>query len=279
LFHLEDTNSAENPYKVTVNINGKTLTMEVDTGVSLSLVSEQTYRYLWPEAPVQNSSVKLKTYNGTPLKVLGTMSVSVNFESQTVTLPLLVVSGIGASLISHNWLEQLTLNWKAIHNVSSDKFQEGISDFSTVFQPGVGTMKNFKAKIFVDTSIPPRFCKAISVPYAMKPLVEAELDRLVTEGILSPVQHADWAAPIVPVIKANKHSVRICGDFKQTVNQASPLDKYPIPKIEDLFSKLAGSQKFTKLDMSQAYQQLVLDEESTKYIVINTSKDLFRYNR
>ena len=48
LFHLKDTNSAENPYNVTVNINGKTLTMEIYTGASLSLVSEQTYKYLWP---------------------------------------------------------------------------------------------------------------------------------------------------------------------------------------------------------------------------------------
>ena len=80
-------------------------------------------------------------------------------------------------------------------------------------------------------------------------------------------------------MKADRKSVRICGDFKQTVNRASPLDKYPIPKVEDLFAKLAGGQKFTKLDMSQAYQQLCLDDDSKKYVVINTSKGLFRYNR
>ena len=60
LFHLKDTNSAENPYKVTDSINRKILTMEINTGVSLSLVSEQTHNYVWPEAPLQNSSVKLK---------------------------------------------------------------------------------------------------------------------------------------------------------------------------------------------------------------------------
>ena len=68
LFYLKDTNSTGNPYKVTVNINGKTLTMEIDTEASLSLVSEQTYKYLWPEVPLQNSLIKLKTYNGTPLR-------------------------------------------------------------------------------------------------------------------------------------------------------------------------------------------------------------------
>ena len=139
--------------------------------------------------------------------------------------------------------------------------------------------KNFKAKIFIDPSVPPRFCKAKSVPYAMRPLVEAELEKLVDQGILTAVQHAEWAAPIVPIMKADRKSVRICGDFKQTVNRASPLDKYPIPKVDDLFARLAGGQKFTKLDMSQAYQQLCLDEDSKKYVVINTSKGLFRSNR
>ena len=62
------------------------------------------------------------------------------------------------------------------------------------------------------------------------------------------------------------------------MNRASPLDKYPIPKVDDLFARLAGGQKFTKLDMSQAYQQLCLDEDLKKYVVINTSKGLFRYN-
>ena len=83
---------------------------------------------------------------------------------------------------------------------------------------------------------------------------------------------SDWAAPIVPVLKADKKSVRICGDFSTAVNKASRLDNYPIPKVEDLFVKLQGGTIFTKLDMSQAYQQLLLDEESKKYVVVNTHK-------
>ena len=71
-----------------------------------------------------------------------------------------------------------------------------------------------------------------------------------------PFQHSNWAALIMLVIKANQHSAQICGDFKQTVNKVYPLDKYPMPKIEDLFSQLAGGQKFTNFDMSLAYQQI-----------------------
>ena len=42
-----------------------------------------------------------------------------------------------------------------------------------------------------------------------------ELDRLVEQGTLNPVQFADWAAPIVPVLKGGKQSIRICADFKR----------------------------------------------------------------
>ena len=59
-------------------------------------------------------------------------------------------------------------------------------------------------------------------------------------------------APIVPVMKSDGKSVRICGDFKLTANRASKVDRYPIPHEEDLFATLAGGKTFTTLDMSQA---------------------------
>lgn len=100
------------------------------------------------------------------------------------------------------------------------------------------------------------------ITYAMKNKVEAELNRLEREGIIEPIQFADWVAPIAPVLKSDKTSIRICNDFKLTVNQASILDKYPIPKIEHLFTKIAGGKSFTKLHMSQEYQQIPLNKES-----------------
>ena len=68
----------------------------------------------------------------------------------------------------------------------------------------------------------------------------------------------------MPIMKHN-NPIHICGDYKTTVNQVSKLDNYPIPKVEDLLATLGGGEKFTKLDMSQAYQQLQLDDESKQY--------------
>ena len=90
--------------------------------------------------------------------------------------------------------------------------------------------------------------------------------------------HSEWAVPIVAVSKKDE-KFRICGDYKVTVNQALEIDQYPLPKPEDLFATLAGGKKLTKLDLSQAYQQLVLEDESRKYLTINTHRGLYCYTR
>jgi len=95
---------------------------------------------------------------------------------------------------------------------------------------GLGQLKGYEAKMNVDPKANPHFCWARPVPYALKNKVELELDRLVEQGIIEAIQFADWAAPIVAALK-NDQTVQICGYFKQTINQASKLDRYPIPKI------------------------------------------------
>ena len=133
-------------------------------------------------------------------------------------------------------------------------------------------------KLVVEPDVPARFCKARVVPYALRRKVEAELERLEKEEIIAPVQFADWATLIVPVLK-DDGTVCICGDYRLTVNSALTTEVYPLPRIEDLFASLPGGKVFSKLDLSHAYQQLKLDEESQKYCTINTSKGLYQFKR
>ena len=71
----------------------------------------------------------------------------------------------------------------------------------------------------------------------------------------------------------------MCGDYKLTANQASKLDTYPLPKIDDIFAQLSGGKTFSKLDLAHACQQLALDQESKQITTINTHKGLYRYDR
>ena len=66
--------------------------------------------------------------------------------------------------------------------------------------------------------------------------------------------------------------IRICEDYKLTVNQTSRVESYSLSRIEDIFASLSGGKLFTKLDLAHAYNQIPLDEESKKLVVINTQK-------
>ena len=64
-----------------------------------------------------------------------------------------------------------------------------------------------------------------------------------------------------------------------TVNQCLDIEQYPLPKIDDLYANLQGGERFTILDLSEAFLQMELDEGSRKYLVVNTHRGLFRYKR
>ena len=114
--------------------------------------------------------------------------------------------------------------------------------------------------------------------YSLKPKIETELDKLEQQGIIYRVDTSEWATPIVAIPKKDG-SVRICGDFKVTLNPVLDVDQYPLPKTGDVFANLAGGEKFTKIDLRQAYLQLHLSEDSKPLLTINTHKGLYRYNR
>ena len=136
-------------------------------------------------------------------------------------------------------------------------------------------MKKCKAHLRVKSEAKPVFHRAQSVPYAIKEAIEKEIERLEEDGIIEKVEHSEWAALIVPVPKGDG----ICRDYKVTVNANLEVDQHPLPKPEDLFTSLSGGQKFSKLDLKHAYQQMMLDSDSRKYVTINTHKGLYCYTR
>ena len=126
----------------------------------------------------------------------------------------------------------------------SSTFSDNLTtEFLDLFAPGLGCFKDRTFSLCVDQSVNPKFCKARSVPYAMKWKLDQAYDSLLADGIMSPVSYTTWAAPIVPVLKSDG-STRVYGHYKLTVNRATKLDAYPIPRVEDLFASLAGGRIF-----------------------------------
>ena len=142
----------------------------------------------------------------------------------------------------------------------------------------MGCIHPYQAKLHFKPEAPPKFQKARPVPFACREAIGEELDRMEHDGILEKVTHSEWASPICAVHKTDG-SYRICGDFKATINPAMEVEQYPLPKPDDLFTAMAGGEKYTTLDLARAFLQLPLDEESSKYATVNTHKGLYRFKR
>ena len=279
LFNVD--NSTTPVITVTPTVNGIQLPMELDTGASVSLISERTWREQFQAAPLESTSVVLKTYTGQNLRVLGQLTVDVQYEQQRNSLPLLVVTGQGPPLLGRNWLAHIRLNWQQVRlsiNTLSTDIDQLLDKYKDVFSPELGTLKGIYAKLTLKPNADPKIFKPRPVPYALRDAIERDLERLESLGVIEKVSYSDWAAPIVPVPKPDG-SIRICGDYKVTINPLLKVDQFPVPKAEDLFSTLAGGKYFSKLDLTNAYQQVVLDPASRQYVTISTHKGLYRYHR
>ena len=109
----------------------------------------------------------------------------------------------------------------------------------------------------------PVFAKARSVPIRLKESVSQELQRLVDAGIITKVISSDWASPTVNVYKSNG-SIRVCGDFSVSVNQYLGPVQTPLPTIDEVIASVGEAKCFLKIDLSQAFLQLPLNDESKK---------------
>ena len=269
------------PIHVEVLLDGKPCDLEVDTGAAVSILSETRVNSILPGAQLLKTNVSLKTYTSEKIPVKGKLPVEVQYGHQKKSLACYAVRGDGPCLLGRDWLKHIRLNRKEIVTMldaTQTRLKSLLDEYSDIFKDELGTMNSIRAELRVKEDARPRFHRPRPVPFALKEAVEREIHRLEETGILNKVSHCEWAAPIVPVPKKDG-TVRLCGDYKVTINEALDVDQYPLPRPEDLFATLANGNTFSKLDLSQAYQQMLLDSESEKYLTINTPLGLYQYTR
>ena len=267
------------PIMLDVTVDGRDVKMELDTGASVSVCSLSRLRELWPDSErrLQPCGLILHTFSGETLKVLGEVLMNVVYRGDSFKLPLVVIEGTGPILFGRNWLERIRLDWRSICMVTTLMQLDGVDSllekYPDVFADELGCAKDIVVDIPIDPNTRPIFYKPRPVPLAYRGAVDAELDRQIRAGLLEPVKYCTWAAPIVTAPKSSGE-VRICGDYRLTVNKVTPLESYPMPKTEELFTIFQGARIFTKLDLKSAYNQLKLQENSRKYLAINTHKGI-----
>ena len=269
-----------NPAIRNLNVNKVPIDFQIDTGAACSVMNHNDFTNNFKDLRLEDSTASLKTYSGQNIEVVGSTEVLVEYSGSIFKLPLIVTKGSAPPLLGRNWLREINPQWEEVLVVSSENvtINNILHKYESVFNNNAGCLKDHKVKLHVNPNHSPKYMKSRQPPFALREQIQAELNRLEASGIIEKVQFSDWATPIVPIPKKDG-SLRICGDYKVTVNKVINQDEYPIPRLEDLTSKLAGGVKFTSIDFSHAYTQLQLESDSKNFTTINTHCGLFRYLR
>lgn len=280
LFSIEQNQIVKNPFIVHIFINKISYSFQLDTGASISAMSEKFWEKNFSEYKLFPPNKNLNVYTGEKMLALGFCKFKVSYNDITKFLDVYVIKNGGPPILGRDFMSIYDLNVSQINffdeSVSVDNL---VKKYHTLFSPGIGTFNKGTISLKLrDDLVAPKFVRARPLPYGIREKVERELSNLENSGIIKSVDFAHWATPIVPVLKKSG-AVRICGDFKVTVNPVLEIDQFPLPRIEDLFSKLEGGIVFSKIDLSQAYAQICLDEKSKELVTISTHKGLFQYQR
>ncbi|XP_044757268.1 uncharacterized protein K02A2.6-like [Coccinella septempunctata] len=206
----------------------------------------------------------LTFYNGTKVEPLGILNANVEFKRIVTNMNFYVFKNGGPPILGRDFLNIYNIGFSNLNFMNERiniKTNALINQFSNLFSEGVGLFNKSSLSLKLkNTNVTPKFHKARPIPYALKSPVEAEINRLLSLGIISPVDYSQWGTPVVPVLKKNG-AVRLCGDNKVTINPHIEIDQHPLPRIQDLFGCLQGGVQFSKLDLSDAYQQVGLDDD------------------
>ena len=136
--------------KVDLVLEGKLVTMELDTGAPVSLMSWAKFNGLFPVHSLQSCNLPMQIYLGEPINVRGQAQMEVQYEQQYVKLPLVIVDGNGPTLFRCQWLDSIKLNWRSTNHVKSKSLQSVPDCHPEVFKSELGTLKGYEAKISVD---------------------------------------------------------------------------------------------------------------------------------
>ena len=103
--------------------------------------------------------------------------------------------------------------------------------------------------------------QARKAPYRMAPAelkeLHEQLQELLNKGFIRP-SHSPWGAPVL-FVKKKDGTMRLCIDYRE-LNKVTIRNKYPLPRIDDLFDQLQGATVFSKIDLRSGYHQLKIKE-------------------
>ncbi|GJY99291.1 putative reverse transcriptase domain-containing protein [Tanacetum coccineum] len=154
--------------------------------------------------------------------------------------------------------------------ISRQYFRPIVSEFQDVFPeelPGIPPIRDVEFNIELIPGAEP-ISKA---PYRMAPIelkeLKDQLQELLERGFIRP-SVSPWGAPVL-FVKKKDGSMRLCIDYRE-LNKITIRNRYPLPRIDDLFDQLQGAKHFSKIDLRSGYHQLRVKEQDISKTAFRT---------
>lgn len=275
-----------------VHISGIPLNVICDTGAEINVLPVG----LIPDLNLQSTSVKLRSWGNFDINVLGCCVLPIVYKNLTFsetfyvvdlpnnknTMPLLCFSLCQKmGLLNELAVPLPTSIDQKVQNVLTTsldpKIQNVIEEYKNTFTQ-LGDVKSSEYTIeLVEDSVPFAFPARRLPPTLMKP-VKCELDKLVSNDIIEPVQESsDWCAPMTVAFKKNG-DIRLCIDCRY-LNKYVKRQNFQLPTIEEIRAKVAGSKYFSVIDCKGGFNQIPIAKDSQPLLTFATPFGRYRYKR
>ncbi|PVD25369.1 hypothetical protein C0Q70_15869 [Pomacea canaliculata] len=269
-------------------IAGTKVACQVDSGASVNVIPEKYAKH----APISPTKTKLAVYNGTSLAPKGKTILTVKnpMTGKSYHFRFLVVEKNLTPLLGKKTSEKMGLitvnyeNFESVDKITTtpkshvpmDLPSSHILDaYPDLFSETQGNLPGV-VHLEVDPTVPPVTAPSGRVPHAMKDKLSKELKRLTKRGVITPVdQPTDWVSRMVLATKKSG-KLRVCID-PRPLNKALKRELYPLPIMEDILPNLANAKLFSKLDLTDAYWHVHLDEESSLLTTFQTPYGRYRW--
>ena len=264
--------SEDKDWLITLDSNETPVTYKIDTGAQANVISTKLYRKLNPRPTLHKTKTKLTAYNNQPIKVEGRCIVNLLHKSVKYPTLFIVAETESSPVIGLQACQRLNL----VKRIDTNSNSDFINEYSDCFGE-IGTL-NTTHHIFTDPDVPPVIDACRKVPIALQPRLKAELQRMEDLKIIKPVtEPTEWVSSMAIAYKPNGN-LRICLD-PRNLNKAIKRHHHKMPSTDEILSRMSGAKYFTKMDASNAYWQMPLDEESSRLLTFNTPFGRYRYLR
>ena len=285
VFNLSETKI--NSPNVMASVDGAPCKFILDSGSTVNIINHHTFKNIQTARrqviKLNKDCPKIFAYAATdPLPLLGYFVGNIRVDKHSCYGKIYVLDNIQHAKNINNLLScQTTCNLHLAQFVSSlsENPKENIfGRYQDLFDGGMGKIKGHKIHLHINDSVQPLSQTHRRIPFHLRSEVEKELERLEKLDVIEKVEGpTPWVSPAVIVPKQNG-KIRICIDMRKP-NEAISREKHPMPTLDDLIADLNGACVFSKLDLSNAYHQLELDEASRYITTFSTHVGLRRYKR